>query len=154
MACACTFFLLEHTAQGGQAVFTHHVGCRPEGAPVGGSASLHNSGTGWWHALQADRALRGVLPRWWVETGIGLRGWVSGWQGPQRTETISGLGRSQCMFREALPRGFPPACLHCTFGQPQLLQLTGQGIAIHTMLDCTGQDETQHCDRGLHVSRL
>lgn len=78
---------------------THCAGCRPEGAPVGGSASLHNSGTGWWRALQID----GALLRWQVEPGIGLRGWVSG----------LGPTRPQCTLWEALPTGFPPACPPC-----------------------------------------
>lgn len=53
----CTY-LLEHSPGPPGCFHTHHVGCRLEGVPGGGSASLHNSGTGWWHALQADGALR------------------------------------------------------------------------------------------------
>lgn len=90
MAFGLCMYLLGHTAQGGQTVFTHHGGCRPEGAPVGGSASLRNSGTGWWHALQADRALRGVLLSWWVETGTGLKGWASGCRAHRGLEPSQG----------------------------------------------------------------
>lgn len=41
-----------------------------------------------------------------------------------------------------------------TFGQPQLLQLAGQRLAVYVVLGCTGEDEAEHCDRGLHIPRL
>ncbi|KAL0601592.1 UPF0764 protein C16orf89 [Plecturocebus cupreus] len=39
-----------------------------------------------------------------------------------------------------------------TFGQPQLLQFTGQGFAINTVFGRTGEDETEHCHCGLHIA--
>lgn len=41
-----------------------------------------------------------------------------------------------------------------TFGQPQLLQLTGQGLAIHVVLGCTGENEVKDGDCGLHITGL
>lgn len=91
---------------------THCAGCRPEGAPVGGSASLHNSGTGWWRALQID----GALLRWQVEPGIGLRGWVSG-PGPTRPQCTSGKPSPQVSHLPVHPAylwAAPAAVAHWT----------------------------------------
>lgn len=79
-----------------------------------------------------------------------LRGQVSGsWPRKGRVHlmvTWSGQGASH---------GSPLACPgpH-TFRQPQLLQFTGQGLAIHAMLGRTGEDETQYCHSGFHIAQL
>lgn len=91
---------------------THCAGCRPEGAPVGDSASLHNSGTGWWRALQID----GALLRWQVEPGIGLRWWVSG-PGPTRPQCTSGKPSPQVSHLPVHPAylwAAPAAVAHWT----------------------------------------
>lgn len=41
-----------------------------------------------------------------------------------------------------------------TFGQPQLLQLAGQRVAVYAVFGRAGEDEAEHGNSGLHVPRL
>lgn len=66
--------------------------------------------------------------------------------------TLHCLLSAQCW---QLSYGAAPIPTPCpTFGQPQLLQLAGQGLAIHIVLGCTGENEVEDGDRGLHITRL
>lgn len=39
-----------------------------------------------------------------------------------------------------------------TFRQTELLQLTGQGLAVNIMLRCTGENEAEHCHTSFDIA--
>ncbi|KAL0601482.1 hypothetical protein AAY473_027676 [Plecturocebus cupreus] len=71
---------------------------------------------------------------------------------PRLESEDPGPGPSSAAARYVTLAAQLPTATTCTFGQPQLLQFTGQGFAINTVLGRAGEDETEHCHCGLHIA--
>ena len=121
---------------------TYCVGCRPASTSARGFASPHNSGTGWPRALGVEWSSSGGS-RW----GLGLGTWPR--QGRVHLRVTGPVPFSSSPWPTGCPAAHPQPV---PLGQPQLLQFTGQGFAIDTVLGRIGEDETQHCHCGLHIA--